>query len=222
PAGLAGLAAMAEEELLAAGRAQRAGENLRSGDACRFELPPIGGTQVQPHTRRGRFMSRRRLGKPGKWRGIFAAGEAVEGTFEPLARFRKLAGEGLGDFGSYFVAAGTDGWADGGEHVLGVRVELHLHASDGFLGDARQRAAPSRVHGSDGTTAAIDEQDGYAVGDLYGEEEAGSVGNERVAFQICGRQRVDPVNYVAVALIEPRKCSTLNAERVDESRAIEL
>lgn len=121
-------------------------------------------------------MARRHHGEPGKRVGVFSRGKRVEGAIEPGFRARKLRGEFFHDVGAHFVAALANAGADGGEHIRGTGGKFHLHATEHFCGDARERAAPSAMNGGDGAMTRIDQQNWDAVGGLDGEEHAGRGG----------------------------------------------
>ena len=77
-------------------------------------------------------------------------------------------------FGADFVAARADGRTDCSEKIRRVAGKFEVHGTDGFLGDASERAAPASMNGGDGSFLGIDEKDGDAIGGLNGEEKAGA------------------------------------------------
>ena len=171
-AALGGFLAVAEEEVAVAG-----GAEIANGDVCGAEA---GGEKLG--TVRFAEIEEDIFG-----RGLMAGGHHVEPLdrigfvagaklVEPFGGFSKLGEELGGDFGADFVAAATDGWADGGEEVGGRGFELHLHLADGFDDDASESAAPAGVNGGDGAFFGVYEENGDAVGGLYAEEKAGAVG----------------------------------------------
>lgn len=177
-AGERALAAMAEEEIGVAGRAKIVGENILRAQTGGQELRAVGLAKIEVNIFR---------------RGLVAGGTHVE----PLERIGLFAGARLieivggigelrGEFGDEvcgnFVAAGTDGRADGGEQMRGLAAEFQLHAADGFLRDAGEGAAPSGMDRGDGALFGIDEENGHAIGGLDGEENAGLLGGGGIPF----------------------------------------
>lgn len=60
--------------------------------------------------------------------GFVAGAEFVE----PFGGFGKLGKKLSGDFGTDFVAAPADGWADGGKQIARLGFEMHLQLADSF------------------------------------------------------------------------------------------
>jgi len=86
------------------------------------------------------------------------------------------------EFGADFVAAGADGWADGGEEIGWIRMEASVEFTDGLFEDAGEGAAPTGVDCGYGAVLGIGEKDGDAVGGLDGEEEARSFCERSIAI----------------------------------------
>ena len=159
--------------------------------------------------------------EPGERIRFVAGGEAIEGALEPLFRGVELAGEGLRDFGADFVAAGADAWAHRGDDVGGARAETHAHLAESFLRDARERAAPTAVHGGDGSAARVDEKEGDAIGGLHGEPETGDLCDEGVGARRIGWEAAigDDVNHIGVKLARGDQRPIGGAERGGETGA---
>ena len=87
-----------------------------------------------------------------------------------------------GDFGADLIAAGADAGTDGGMESGGIATEARLHGGCGFGGDAGGGATPSGMDGGDGAVGGIDQQDGDAIGGLDGDDRAGRVFEQRIAF----------------------------------------
>ncbi len=115
-------------------------------------------------------MAGRHHGEPRKRIGIFAGREHVEGAFEPGLRVGELRGKFLHNLRTDFITTLADAGADGGENVSGLSREFHLHTAERLCSNARNRAAPSGMDGSDGAMTRVNEQDGDTVGGLDGEE----------------------------------------------------
>jgi len=97
--------------------------------------------------------------------GFFAGERFVE----VVAGVCKLRGEFGDQVGANFVTALAYGWAEGGEKIARFRAKFKLHAAYGFFGDTGKGTSPARVNGGNGAFFGIDEEDGNAVGGLYGE-----------------------------------------------------
>jgi len=163
-AALGTLFAVAEEEVGAAGGAEVAREDVLGAEAGGEELSAVGFLQVEADVFGRGLVAGGHHVEPLDWVGFVAGAEFVE----PVGGVGEL-GEVLGgDFSADFVAAGADGWADGGEDVGGVGGEVHLHLADGFDGDTDEGAAPAGMDGGYGAFLGVDEEDGDAVGGLDG------------------------------------------------------
>ena len=189
--------AVTEEEVAAAGGAEIADEDVGGTEASAEELGAICFTEIEQDVFRRWLVARRHHVEPLYGIGLVAGAEFVE----PLGGFGKLRLKLGGNFGADFVAAATDGRADGGEEVSGLAAELHLHLADGFDDDALERAAPTGMDGSDGAFFRVDKEDRDAIGGLHAEKEAGTVGDGSVATaRLCGRG-VEKMNDVGVDLL---------------------
>ena len=148
--------------------------------------------------------------------GLIAGAELVE----PFGGIEELGEELSGDFGADFVAAASDGRADGGEEVGRLGFEVHLHLADGFDDDASEGASPSGVNGGYGTLFGVSEEDGDAIGGLDGQEEAGVVGDGGVAAAKSGGRCVEKMNDVRMDLLEGSELEIRRAEGGLEAAAV--
>src|SRR6266513_3209679 len=184
--------AVAKEEAAAAGGAEIADEDVGGAEARAEKLGAIGFTEIEEDVFGRRLVAGRHHVEPLDGVGFVASTEFVE----PFRGFGKLGLKLHGDFRADFVAAAADGRADGGEEIGGLGFELHLHFADGFDDDAGESAAPTAVDGGDGVLFRVDEEDRDAVGGLYAQEEAGTVGGGGIAlarFDRCGVEEMDDV-----------------------------
>lgn len=117
-----------------AGRAELAIEDAAASDTGVFHLPAIRFGQVQLASALQRF---------------------------PL---REKAGELSGDIGPNLVAACADARSDSGVDVVRRRIEIGVHFFEGAFHYCCGSAAPTRVNRGDGAIAAVEEQDGDAIG----------------------------------------------------------
>ena len=160
--------AVAEEERGVAGGAEAGGEDIFFADAGGEELGAIGFGEIEADVFRRRLVAGGHHVEPLKRIGFFAGA----GLVEKIGGVSELGCELDDEFGSDFVAAGADGWADGGEEVGRIRFEFGDEFADGFFEDPSQGAAPTGVDGGDGAFFGIDEKDRDAVGRLDAEEKA--------------------------------------------------
>lgn len=146
----------------------------------------------------------------------------VAGTqfVEPIVRVRKLRAEFRGDFRAHFVAASSDGGADGGEQVRRLRAELHLHFADGFRDDALQRAAPTGVNRSDCASFEIGQKDRNAVGSLDGEKQAWAIRSRGVTAAKFGLRVLEEMDDVRVNLFQGNDCKVVCAKGGLEAAAV--
>ncbi len=148
--------AVAEEEVATAGGTEIVDKDIGRAKAGTEELGAIGFAEVEEDVLGRRLVAGGHHVEPLDWIGLVTGAELGE----PVGGFRELREELGGDFGADFVAAASDGRADGGEDVGGVGFELHLHLADGFDDDAGQSASPASVNGGDGALFRVDEQNG--------------------------------------------------------------
>src|SRR3974390_1971767 len=178
PAGEGALFAKAEEQISAAGGAEIACKDTSRTQTGGEELRAIGFAEVEMDTLGRRLVAGRHHVEPLEGIGLFAGARLVE----IISGIGELCGE-LGDkVGGNFVAAGTNGRADGGEEIRRLAAVFEMHPADGFFGDAGESATPASVDRGDRASFGIDEEDRDAIGSLDGEEEAGSVGGGGVAL----------------------------------------
>jgi hypothetical protein len=199
---------VAEEQIGVAGGAEVAHENVLGWQACGQELRAIGFPEIEMDVFGGWLVPGGTHVEPLEGIGLFTAACFVE----IVGRVSELRGEFDDEVGGNFVAAGTDGRADGGEEMRGLAAELELHAADSFLGNAREGAAPSGVNRGDRALFGIDKENGNAVGGLDAEEQAGAIGGGGVAFaSIRGRLREWP-NHVGVNLFQGHELKLVRAK----------
>jgi hypothetical protein len=93
--------------------------------------------------------------------------------------------ERLDHFLSHLAAAHAQTGSDRGDKVRRVRPELALHGSDPCTGRALQGSTPPGVHGSDGPTSLIRNQDRGTVRDPDRDDELRIIAEEDVGLR-CG------------------------------------
>jgi hypothetical protein len=202
------LAAVAEEEVGVAGGAKVADVNIFGEQAGGEELRTVGFAEIEMNVfGRGLVAGRLHI-EPLEGIGFFAG----ERLIEIVGGIGELGGEFGDEIGGDFVAARTDGRADGGEKIRRVAAKFELHAADGFLGYAGERAAPAGVNGGNGAFFGIDEQDGDAISGLNGEKKAGAIGGGGIAGAgIRGALR-ENVDDVRMDLLERNEIKSRGAE----------
>jgi len=180
-----------------AGGAEIAYKDVFFEKAGSYELRAIGFAKIEMDVLRGRLVAGRFHVEPLERIGLFAGA----GLVEIVGSIGELRGEFGDEVSGDFVAAGTDRGADGGEEISGLAAELELHAADGFLGDARENAAPAGVNGGNRVFFWIDEEYRHAIGGLDTKENAGAVCGGGVAFADVGGGIRENANYVGVDLL---------------------
>ena len=183
---------MAEEKVGVAGGAEVADVNIFGEQAGGEELGAVGFAEIEVNVfGRGLVAGRLHI-EPLEGVGFFAG----ERLIKIAGGIGELGGKFGDEIGGNFIAARTDGRADGGEKMRWVAAKFELHAADGFLGDAGERATPTGVNGGNGAFFGIDEQDGDAIGGLDGEKKAGAIGGGGIAsagIRGLPRENVDDV-----------------------------
>ena len=190
--------AVAEEEVSAAGSAEITNEDVWGVEAGTEQLGAIGFAEVEKDVLGRGLVARRHHVEPLDGVGFVTGAEFVE----PIRGFGELREELRGDLGANFVAAGADGWADGGEEVGGAGFVLHLHFADGFGDDALQSATPAGMNGGDGALFGVDEENGNAISGLDPEEKAGAVRGGGVAVAKFGGRGVEKMDDIGMDLLE--------------------
>lgn len=180
-----------------AGGAKIADENILDAKARGQELRTVGFAEIEMDVFRGRLVAGGLHVEPLERVGLFAGA----GFVEIIRGIGELRGEFDDKISGDFVAAGTDGRANGGEKIRGLAAEFELHAADGFLRDAGEGASPSGVDGRDGALFSINEEDGDAVGGLDGEEDTGTIRGGGVAFARIGGGLREVVKDVGMDLL---------------------
>jgi hypothetical protein len=214
--GLGAFFAVAEEEIAAAGGTEIADEDVLGAEAGVEELRVIGFAEIEQNIFRRGLVARWHHVEPLDGIGFVAGAELIE----PFRGIRKLRLKLDGDFGANFVTAAVNGGADGGEEVGGLGAEVHLQLADGFDGDAGERAAPSRMNGGDSAFLGIDEKNRNAIGSLYAEEEAGTVGDGGIALAGFGRGGFEKMDHVRMDLLERNEFEVRRAEGGLEAAAV--
>lgn len=199
---------MAEKKIGAAGGAEIAREDVLRAQAGGKKLRAVGFAQIEVNVLRRRLVARRLHVEPLKRIRLFAGA----GFIEIFCGIGKLGSE-LGDeVGGNFVATWTDGGPEGGEQISGLAAEFELHATDGFLRDARESATPASMDGGDGALFGIDEENGDAIGGLNAEKDAGLICYGGVALAGFGAQLREDTNHVGVDLFEGKQLMVGSAE----------
>src|SRR5260370_3088003 len=152
--------AVAEEEVTTAGGAKIADEDVLVAEAGAEKLGAVGFAEVEEDAFGWGLVARGHHVQPLDGIG-FVAGVKFG---EPVGGFGELGQELSGDFRADFVAAAADGWANGGEEVGGLGLEVHLHLADGLDDDADESAAPASMNGSDSAFFKGGGEDWDAVG----------------------------------------------------------
>ena len=197
-AALGAFLAVAEEKVATAGGAQAADEDVGGTDASAKKLGAIGFAEVEEDVFGRGLMARGHHVQPLNGIGLVTGAEFVE----PFGGFGELGKKLSGDFGADFVAAATDGWADGGKQIARLGFEMHLQLADGFDDDAPEGTAPAGMNGGDGALLGIDEENRNAVGGLDAQEEAGAVGDGGIALAGLGRRGVDQMDDIGMDLLQ--------------------
>ena len=197
-AALGAFLAVAEEKVATAGGAQAADEDVGGTDASAKKLGAIGFAEVEEDVFGRGLMARRLHIQPLNGIGLVTSAEFVE----PLGGIGELGKKLGGDFGADFVAAATDGWADGGKQIARLGFEMHLQLADGFDDDAPEGTAPAGMNGGDGALFGIDEENRNAVSGLDAQEEARTVGDGGIALTGLGRCDVEKVDDVGMDLFQ--------------------
>jgi hypothetical protein len=195
-AGLGAFFAITEEEITATGGAEVADEDVLFAEAGVEELGAVDLPKIEEDILGGRLVARRHPAEPLERVGLIAGAKFVE----PFGSVGKLGEEGGGDLGANFVATAADSGAQGGEQIRGSGAKLHVHAADGFHGDALQSATPSSVNGGHGALLGIDEKNRDAIGGLDAEKKARLVGDGGVAAAEFGRGGLENVHNIGVKL----------------------
>jgi hypothetical protein len=175
-----------------------ADEDVPGTEAGFEELRAIRFAQVEENVLRRRLMAWWRHVEPLQGIRLVAGAQLVE----PLGSLRELRMEFDGNFGADFVAAATDGWADGSEQVRRPGAKMHVHFADSFGDDALERAAPSGMDSGDSALFWIHKKNGNAVGRLHAKKQAGAVRGGSVAAAGRGRRGIEEVQDVRMNLFE--------------------
>ena len=208
--------AVAEEKVAVAGSAEAADEYVWGTEAGAKELSAIGFAEIEENVLGRRLVAGGHHVEPLDGIGFVAGAEFVE----PFGGFGKLGKKLSGDFGTDFVAAPADGWADGGKQIARLGFEMHLQLADGFDDDALQRAAPAGMNGGDGALFGIDEENRNAVSGLDAQEEARTVGDGGIALTGLGRCDVEKVDDVGMDLFKRNELQVGRPEGGLEAAAV--
>jgi len=208
--------AVAEEKIPAAGRAEVADEDVGGSDPGAKKLRAIGFAEIEEDVLGRRLVAGGHHVQPLDGIGLVTGAEFVE----PLGGFGELGKKLSGNFGADFVAAATDGGADGGKQIARPGLELHLQLADGFDDDALERAAPAGMNGGDGALFGIDEENRNAVSGLDAQEQTAAVGNGSIALTRLGRCDVEKVDDVGMDLFQRNELEIGCAEGGLEAAAI--
>jgi len=199
---------MAEEEIGVTSGAKTARENVLQAQAGGEELRAIGFGEIEVDIARRGLVARGRHAEPLQRIGLIAGARLVE----ILGGVRELRSE-LGDkIRAHFVTAGTDGGPERGEQVARLAAEFETHAANGFLGDAGERALPTRMDGGDGVFLGINEKDRDAIGGLHGEEQTGTVRDGGVALARKRGRGGEQADRVGVDLLQRLERKLFRAE----------
>jgi len=207
---------MAEEKINVTSRAEAAGENILRAQASGQKLRAVGLWEIEVHIARGRLMARGHHVEPLQGIGFIASARLIE----VFGRIGELCGEFCDELRAHLVATPADRRAECGQEIGWFAAKFEAHAAHGFFCDARERALPARMNGSDGAFLGINKEDRDAIGRLHGKEQAGAIRGGCVALAwVCGRG-VKKVYRVRVNLLERREGKFLSAERGLQKEAI--
>src|SRR2546422_8148384 len=112
------LAAITEEKVSAAGRAQLARNDVRRFHTCVKQLPAVGCAQVEPDARRRGVVTRRGHREPLERVWFLAGGQLIERPVKPFAGLRKLPRIGLRHLRAHFITRSE-------EHTSELQSRLH-------------------------------------------------------------------------------------------------
>ena len=208
--------AVAEEEIAAAGGAEIADEDVCGAEAGTEKLGAIGFAKVEQNVFGRGLVAGGHHVQPLNGIRLVAGAEFVE----PFGGFGKLRLKLGGNFSADFVAADTDGRADGGKEAGRLGAELHLHLANGFDNDALEGAAPTGMDGSDGARFRVDEENRDAISGLHAEKEPGAVGGGSVTTVRLGGCGVEKMDYVGVDLFQRDELEIGCAEGGQETAAV--
>ena len=94
---------------------------------------------------------------------------------EIIVRVSELGGEFGDKFDANFIATRADGRTKRGEKVGRFAAEFELHAANGLLSDASERATPTSMNSGDDALLGINEENGHAIGSLHAEQQPRAV-----------------------------------------------
>ena len=189
--------AVAEEKIATAGGAEVADEDVWGTEAGTEKLGTIGFAEVEEDVLRRGLVAGGHHVQPLDGIGLVASAEFVE----PFGGFGELGKKLGGHFSADFIAAATDGRANGGKQIARLGFEVHLHLADGFNDDALERAAPAGVNGGDCALFGIHEENRDAVGGLDAEKEAGPIGDGGIAATSFGGDGVEKMDDIGMDLL---------------------
>jgi hypothetical protein len=210
------LFAVAEEKVAATSGTEIAYENVGGAKAGTEKLGAIGFAEVEEDVLGRRLVAGRHHVEPLDGIGFVAGAEFVE----PIGGFGELGKELGGDLGADFVAATTDGGANGGEEVGGLDFEVHLHLADGFDHDAGQGAAPAGMNGSNGAFFRVDEENRNTIGGLGAQEKPAAVGGGGISAARFGGRGVKKMDNVGMDLLERNELEIGRSEGGLEAAAV--
>ena len=173
---------MAEQEIGVTGGAEVTCEDAFRLHTGSKQLRAVRFSKIEADVFRRRLMARRHHIEPLERVGFIAGTRLVE----IVVGIGELRREFTDKVGGDFVAAGADGWAYGSEEIPRLAAELILKASDGFLRNASERAAPTSMNRGDDMLLWINEENGNAIGSLHAEQKTRDVRKGGVAFRRIG------------------------------------
>lgn len=224
---------MGKEEVRSARRTEARDPNIGQPQSSASELRTRNGDEVEVHGRNGARMASGRLG--GEKERWVTPGERPRATgggcrAKELLAVRKAAAKGSDNVFPHFIAASTDGRPKRRPQVGRVRTKHAAHLTHGLLHNALQCATPPHVDDSDSAFPEVRKQDGQAVRGPHGEQDAGLIGHEGIAwrqtigpstrrriarrtiFELSRRSLHDLVDHSRVGLPDCGKGETLCAE----------
>ena len=215
-AGAGAFAAVTEEEVRVAGRAEAAGENVLRAQASGNELRAVGSGEIEMHIAGRGLVARGHHVEPLQGIGLFACSRLIK----VFGRIRELRGEFSDELRAHFIAARSDGGAERGQKIGGLASKFEPHAANSFFGDPGKCTLPARMNGSYSAFLGIDNDDWDAIGRLHGKEQTGAIGGGGVAFARVCRRGGKQVDGVGMNLLERREGKFLSAKRGLQKAAV--
>jgi hypothetical protein len=197
-AGQRAFAAVAEEEIGAAGGAEIRAIDIAGTQAGGDELRAIGLAKIEANIFRGRLVAGRGHVEPLNGVGFVAGARLVE----IIVSIGELSGEFGDKLDANFIATRPDRRTERGAKVIRFAAEFESHTANSLLGDASEGAAPTGMNSSDYTLFGIDDENGDTIGRLNAEQQATVVCEGGVALAGLGCRLREKMNDVRMDLFQ--------------------